>query len=67
MWTPIVKRYATLNELKNVYTFEDVLDMHEVIITLAKEVVKPRNPGDFDDVDDFVFFCHDAGGKECNR
>ncbi|MDU6827754.1 hypothetical protein [Campylobacter sp.] len=37
MWTPIVKRYATLNELKNVYTFEDVLDMHEVIITLAKE------------------------------
>ncbi|WP_267873263.1 hypothetical protein [Campylobacter anatolicus] len=33
---PIIKQYATLNELKSVYSFDDVLSMHEVIVTLAK-------------------------------
>ena len=36
-WLPIVKGYATLNDLRTVYDFEDGIAMHEVIIELLNE------------------------------
>ncbi|WP_176701346.1 MULTISPECIES: hypothetical protein [unclassified Gilliamella] len=31
MWGVIVNRYATLHELRTVYSLDDVIDMHNVI------------------------------------
>ncbi len=31
MWSIIVNNYATLHELKTVYSLDDVIDMHHVI------------------------------------
>lgn len=37
MWILVVKKFATLWELKTVYSFEDGLCMHEVIIEMTKD------------------------------
>jgi len=37
VWLPIIKGYATLNDLRTVYDFEDGIAMHEVIIELLNE------------------------------
>ncbi|WP_176700986.1 hypothetical protein [Gilliamella sp. wkB292] len=31
MWGVIVNKYATLHELRTVYSLDDVIDMHNVI------------------------------------
>ncbi|QPH98604.1 hypothetical protein [Campylobacter concisus] len=37
MWLPIIKGYATLNDLRTIYDLEDAIAMHEVIIELLNE------------------------------
>ena len=36
-WLPIIKGYATLNDLRTIYDLEDAIAMHEVIIELLNE------------------------------
>ena len=31
LWTPVIRKMCTLAELKTVYTYDDLCDMHEVI------------------------------------
>ena len=31
IWTPIIRKMCTLAELKTVYTYDDLCDMHEAI------------------------------------
>ena len=37
VWLPIIKGYATLNDLRTIYDLEDAIAMHEVLIELLNE------------------------------